>query len=79
MAVNPWIEQLARFGYAVKGAVYLLISLLAMPVVLGIGSNAAGTSDALHTIVTQPFGKFLLSVVAGLCRKNCIRTNDYPK
>jgi len=44
--------------------VYLLIGLLAMPVVLGIGSNAAGTSDALHTIVTQPFEKFLLSVVA---------------
>lgn len=64
MAVNSWIEQLARFGYAVKGVVYLIVGLLAMPVALGIGTNAAGTSDALQTIVTQPFGKFLLTVVA---------------
>lgn len=63
MAVNPWIEQLARFGYAVKGVVYLMVGLLAMPV-LGIGSNAAGTSDPLRIIVTQPFGKILLTVVA---------------
>jgi hypothetical protein len=64
MAVNPWIERIARFGYAVKGMVYLIVGLLAMPVALGIGSNVAGTSDALQTLVTQPFGKFLLIVVA---------------
>ena len=64
MAVNSWIEQLARFGYAVKGVVYLIVGLLAMPVALGIGSNATGTSDALQIIVKQPFGKFLLAAIA---------------
>lgn len=64
MAVKPWIERLARFGYAAKGVVYLIVGLLAMPLAFGIGSKTAGTSGALQTIVTQPFGKFLLSVVA---------------
>lgn len=64
MAVNPWIARLARFGYAAKGVVYFIVGLLAMPVAFGIDSNTAGTSGALQTIVTQPFGKFLLSVVA---------------
>lgn len=64
MAVNPWIERLARFGYAAKGVVYLIVGLLAMPVAFGVGSKTPGTSGALQTIVTQPFGKFLLLVVA---------------
>lgn len=64
MAVNHWIELLARFGYAAKGLLYLIVGLLAMPVALGIGSNATGTSDALEIIVTQPFGKLLLSAIA---------------
>ena len=61
---NSWIEQLARFGYATKGVVYLIIGLLALPVALGVGDNAAGTSDVFQMIETQPLGKFLLTVVA---------------
>ena len=64
MAVNLWIERLARFGYAAKGGVYFIVGLLALPVGFGIGSKRTGTSGALQTIITQPFGKFLLSVVA---------------
>ena len=61
---NSWIEQIARFGYAVKGVVYFIVGLLAMPVALGIGNEAAGTSDVLQIIVAQPLGKFLLTIVA---------------
>lgn len=61
---NSWVERIARFGYAVKGVVYLIIGLLAMPVALGIDGEAAGTGDVLQIIVTQPFGKFLLTIVA---------------
>jgi hypothetical protein len=61
---NSWIERIARFGYAVKGVVYFIVGLLAMPVALGIGGEAAGTSDALQIIVAQPLGKFLLTIVA---------------
>lgn len=61
---SSWIEQIARFGYASKGAVYFIVGLLAMQVAFGIDGKAAGTGGALQTIVIQPFGKFLLSVVA---------------
>lgn len=61
---NLWIEQLARFGYAVKGVVYLIVGLLATLVALDIRNNAPGTSDVFQIIETQPLGKFLLAVVA---------------
>ncbi len=61
---KSWIEPIARFGYASKGVVYLIVGLLAMPVAFGIGNTSVGTSDALQIIVTQPLGKFLLTVVA---------------
>lgn len=61
---NLGIEQIARFGYAIKGVVYLIVGLLAMPVALGVASNTASTHDVLRIIVTQPLGKFLLTVVA---------------
>jgi hypothetical protein len=64
MAVNRWIERLARFGYAAKGVVYFIIGLLAMQVAFGAGSKTTDTSGVLQTIVTQPLGKFLLSVLA---------------
>jgi hypothetical protein len=64
MAASPWIERFARFGYAAKGVVYFIIGLLAMQTALGVGSKTTDTSDPLQIIVTQPFGKFLLGVVA---------------
>ncbi|YAF96588.1 MAG: DUF1206 domain-containing protein [Nodularia sp. CChRGM 3473] len=62
-AAHPWIEQLARLGYAAKGVVYFVIGLLAAQVAFGYGGKTTDTNGALETIVTQPFGKFLLSIV----------------
>ncbi|MBD1907166.1 DUF1206 domain-containing protein [Funiculus sociatus GB2-A5] len=64
MPSSTWIEQLARFGYAAKGVVYFIIGLLAIPVAFGSDSKTADTSGALDTIVAQPFGKFLLALIA---------------
>jgi hypothetical protein len=64
MTASLWIERIARFGYAAKGVVYFIVGLLAMQVAFGIGSNPTYRRGALQTIVTQPFGKFLLGVVA---------------
>ncbi len=61
---KSWIEPVARFGYASKGVVYLIVGLLAMPVAFGIEDTAVGTSDALRIIMTQQLGIFLLTVVA---------------
>lgn len=59
----PWVERLARLGYAAKGLVYFIVGLLAAQAASGSGGKTTNTSGALETIVTQPFGKFLLSLV----------------
>jgi hypothetical protein len=61
---SSWIEKLARFGYISKGIVYSIVGLLAAQVAFGSGGRTTDTQGALHTIVAQPFGKFLLALVA---------------
>lgn len=60
---NPWMEKLARLGYAARGVVYFVIGLLAAQAAFGVGGKTTDSKGALQTIVTQPFGKFLLSLV----------------
>lgn len=60
---QPWFERLARFGFAAKGLVYFIVGFLAAQAAFGTGGRTTDTSGALSTIVTQPFGKFLLSLV----------------
>lgn len=60
---SPWIERLARMGYIAKGIVYTIVGVLAMQAALGTGGQTTGSSGALHQIVTQPFGTFLLGIV----------------
>ena len=59
-----WVERLARFGYATKGVVYGLIGLLAVTAALTSGGKSTGTNGALRTIAAQPFGQFLLILIA---------------
>lgn len=59
-----WVERLARFGYAAKGAVYGVVGLLAAQAAFGEGGKTTDTQGALQSILTQPFGKFLLGLVA---------------
>lgn len=61
---SEWVERLARFGYAAKGVVYGIVGLLAAQAAFGAGGKTTDTQGALQAIVTQPFGKVLLSVVA---------------
>ncbi|HSN68477.1 MAG TPA: DUF1206 domain-containing protein [Thermoanaerobaculia bacterium] len=61
--VAPWVERLARVGYAAKAVVYVVIGLLA----LGALSSRRETPDsegAMAAIVRQPFGKSLLVIIA---------------
>lgn len=60
----PWVERLARFGLAAKGFVYGIVGILAAQAALGAGGKTTDTQGALRTLVLQPFGKLLLSLVA---------------
>jgi len=63
-ATNEWTIGLVRLGYAAKGVVYLIIGGLAVALAAGHGGKATDQRGALQTIAAQPFGKFLLIVVA---------------
>ena len=62
-ASHPWVEKLARFGYAAKGIVYFIVGLLAAQAAFTTGGRTTDTSGALSTIVNQPFGNFMLALV----------------
>jgi hypothetical protein len=60
----PWIERLARLGYAAKGVVYTLVGLLALQTALGRGGELTDSGGAFRTILQQPFGRILLAIIA---------------
>ncbi|HLJ68484.1 MAG TPA: DUF1206 domain-containing protein [Chloroflexota bacterium] len=63
-AASPGMKLLARVGYAAKGIVYLILGGLATKVALGEGGTTTDRTGALRAIHEQPFGKFLLALVA---------------
>jgi hypothetical protein len=61
---TPAFEVLARAGFVARGLVYGIIGILAFGVALGIGGKITNQQGAFHTIARQPFGGFLLILVA---------------
>jgi hypothetical protein len=57
---RPWVENLARCGYAAKGVVYVLIGMLALQAALGAGGKTTDTQGVLFTIAHQTFGRLIL-------------------
>jgi hypothetical protein len=64
VSANPWMERLARFGYAAKGIVYIVVGALAMQAATGFGGQTTDARGALQEIETKPFGKVALASVA---------------
>ena len=62
-SAGPWVEKLARAGYAAKGIVYIVIGVLAVQAAFTGGGKTTNSQGALATIVHQPFGQFLLGIV----------------
>lgn len=60
----PWVEKLARLGYAAKGIVYLLIGGLALAAAIGAGGRTTGSSGALVSISDSAWGRVLLIAIA---------------
>jgi hypothetical protein len=66
-AGNPWVERFMRFGYIVRGVLYLVIGLIALRLAFGIRGDAMSQTGAIVMIGHQPFGIILLvSVCVGL-------------
>ena len=51
---NPWVEPLARLGYAARGAVYALVGILAIQTAFGArGNQQTDTRSALQWVAQQ--------------------------
>lgn len=62
-APSPFVRGIARFGYAAKGLVYLIIGGLAARAAIA-GGKPTDENGALLTVLEQPFGRILLALVA---------------
>ena len=60
----PWIEMLARLGYAAKGVVYILVGYIAASAAFGSGGDVEGSSGAIQSLRDEPLGTLLLWLVA---------------
>jgi hypothetical protein len=71
------LEHLARLGYASKAVIYAIIGLLAILTAANRGGMITDTAGALRVVLTQPFGRTLLIVLAvGLCGYGAWRLLD---
>ncbi|HYG63616.1 MAG TPA: DUF1206 domain-containing protein [Thermoanaerobaculia bacterium] len=59
---SPWVEYLARFGYAARGVVYAFVGFLAFQAAFGMGGQTTGTRGALSEIAEK--SRILLGFVA---------------
>src|SRR5215211_5893369 len=66
-SARPWMERLARLGYATEGAVYALIGLLAAGAAFGTGGRATGQHGAFEVVAESPSGGVLLGLIAVGC------------
>jgi hypothetical protein len=62
--VAPWVERLARTGYAAKAVLYLTIGYLAARAATGSGGRVTDTEGALRVVHGASFGRVLLLLMA---------------
>ncbi len=55
---------LSRAGFVARALIYGIIGILALKLALGHGGKLTNQQGALRTVAHQPFGKFLLTLVA---------------
>jgi hypothetical protein len=57
-------EVVTRIGFLARGAIYVIIGLLAIQVAMHAGKERTDQRGAMQTIQDQPFGHWLLIIVA---------------
>ncbi len=63
-SARGWIVPLARFGYAAKGVVYLIIGGLAALAAFTGGGRTTDSRGAFEEILSKSYGKLLLGAIA---------------
>jgi hypothetical protein len=58
----PWVEKLARAGYAAKGVTYILVGVIAVMAAFGSG-DADGSKGVLGGVADGTFGSILVGAV----------------
>ncbi|HJU64586.1 MAG TPA: DUF1206 domain-containing protein [Gemmatimonadaceae bacterium] len=61
---SPWIQWLARIGFAARSAVYTVVGLLAAKLALGDGGQTTDHVGAMRSLLRQPLGEVILGVLA---------------
>ena len=62
---SPWVEWIARFGYAAKGVVYMVMGILAVLAAVEAGGGSTTDQNGAFQIIEEaPLGQVLLGVVA---------------
>lgn len=62
---STWAERSGRLGYAARGVVYAIIGGFLIQAALQYDPNeAGGLTKALNTLAQQPYGPWLLGIVA---------------
>lgn len=63
--VAPWIEKLARVGFAAKGVLYVTVGVLTTLAALGMGGqHGTDSRGAMANLLDKPFGRPLLAIIA---------------
>ena len=61
---SEWFDKAVRFGLVVYGIVYLVLAWLGIQLALGNNEGKATTKGAVAQLAEQPFGTFMIVVVA---------------
>jgi Domain of Unknown Function (DUF1206) len=61
---TPAFEWLSRAGFVARAAIYGIVGVLAFKLAIGDGGKLASQHGALETVANQPFGSYLLTVLA---------------
>ena len=64
VARSSGFEWMARAGFVARGAVYIVIGILAIKLAAGSGDANPSQQGALKAVAAEPFGKVLLVLIA---------------
>ena len=59
-----WVQWFARFGFASRGIVYLLMGWIALALARGLSRQEADSSGAFRSLLSMPLGRVLVALVA---------------